>query len=267
MLDEDEEEDYDLSPDEDELDELEYDSESDELDAMEDPRVKSRVTEIDDQEEENLEAAAKLENGAAKEIGKGKNKRPATDSDDEPVGLDEIIGKSLKPKEEPNGEVKLSKKQKKKLKNNAGKPVVTVSETETKIVKKDGESPSGKKVQFAKQLEQGPSNAKAKPQEVAKKVDEKEKKGGEKKQGHKNDEGKKDDAAGGKQNSGPRKVQGVSIDDKVAGKGPKAKAGSRISLRYIGKLADGKVFDGKSIAALVPARYLQVYSQQKGPAI
>ena len=42
-----------------------------------------------------------------------------------------------------------------------------------------------------------------------------------------------------------RKVDGVTIDERKSGKGPAAKKGSRVSMRYIGKLQDGKVFDCK----------------------
>jgi FK506-binding nuclear protein len=209
----DEEEDYDLSPDEDDLDgldDLEDESEEDELDDLADPRI----TEVDSEEE-----APKL----VQPKGKGK-KRPA-DTEEEVAGLDEIIGKSLK--NAANGEATLSKKQMKKLKNNAGQPVTAVIETETKITK---EGPSGKKVQFAKQLEQGPTKSEPKKTEKASKDD--------KKTETKKEEDKPK-AAGG-----VRKVQGVTVDDRKAGKGPAAKKGSKISMRYIGKLTDGKVFDG-----------------------
>lgn len=36
---------------------------------------------------------------------------------------------------------------------------------------------------------------------------------------------------------------GVVIEDRKAGEGPSAKRGSRVSMRYVGKLANGKVFD------------------------
>ena len=44
---------------------------------------------------------------------------------------------------------------------------------------------------------------------------------------------------------GVKEVQGVKIDDKKLGKGPTAKPGNTVSMRYIGKLEDGKVFDGR----------------------
>ena len=36
-----------------------------------------------------------------------------------------------------------------------------------------------------------------------------------------------------------------TIDDKKLGKGPAAKKGSKIEMRYIGKLKNGKQFDGR----------------------
>ena len=247
--DEDEEdEDYDLSPDDDELDE---DLESDELDDIDDPRI----TELPDEEE-----APKLIDAAAKS--KGKNKRPAADSSDaeEPITLDSIMEKSLKTEPLPNGDVKLSKKQAKKLKNNAGQPVVSASKTETEIIKKE-ESPAVKKVQFAKELEQGPtgkveppkSNSKDKKQDkkdkkekAAKKEEKsvKEEKSAKTEKSEKKEEPKKDTPSS-KSSVSTKNVQGVTIEDRKVGSGPVAKKGDKVSMRYIGKLSDGKVFDGK----------------------
>ena len=214
---EEEDEDYDLSPDEDELDDEE---ESDDLDALEDPRITEIM--LDEDEE-----APKL----VKQDKKGKNKRAAENSDDEPANLDDIIAKSLKPAEATvNGDAKLSKKQLKKLKNNAGEAVAAAVE---KHPKKDGkpakDSPnpkSDKKVQFAKKLEQGPTSSSQETKPETK------------------NEAKKDKDQS-KAGLGEKIVQGVKIDDKKAGKGPAAKKGDKISMRYIGKLQDGKVFDGK----------------------
>lgn len=194
VYDSDEDEDYDLSPDEDELD-LELDGEeSDDLDDLDDPRI----TEVDSDEE-----APKLVAAAEK---KGKNKRTADES-----SLDDLIAKSAKGAEAD--EPKLSKKQLKKLKKNNGDAVAAKTE-ETK--KEETPVKSDKKVQFAKNLEQGPTGsaekakAKAEPAKTA---------------------------------LGVKTVQGVKIDDKKVGSGPAAKKGSRVGMRYIGKLVDGKVFD------------------------
>lgn len=210
----DDDEDYDLSPDEDELN---SDEESDELDGLGDPRI----IELGSNDEE--EAPKLVKNKKAPK--KGKNKRAAEESEDEAANLDDIMTKSLKPAEPAaNGDAKLSKKQLKKLKNNAGEPVTAAAEK--KNAKKDEkaatDSPStkgDKKVQFAKNLEQGPS--------------------GETKADGKNDGGK---AAA---SLGVKVVDGVRIDDKKLGKGPAAKKGDKVGMRYIGKLKDGKVFDGE----------------------
>lgn len=209
--------DYDLSPDEDELDD--EDDEEDILDGLQDPRITEVGT--DDEEE-----APKLVKADKK---KGKNKRPAEESDDEDQAntLDDMISKSLKPAEATtNGEQKLSKKQLKKLKKNDGEAVTTAEDASAKKEKKDQKEPqtsgkTDKKVQFAKNLEQGPTGSP--------KVDVKK------------DASKKEESP--KTGLGVKVVSGVTVDDKKLGKGPAAKKGDRIGMRYIGKLTNGKVFD------------------------
>ena len=216
-----------MSPDEDELD---YEEESDDLDALEDPRI----TEVASEDEAGPPKLVKKE----EPVFKGKNKRAheaSSDAEAPATSLDDTMARSLKPAEPTiNGvaheEPKLSKKQLKKLKNNAGKAVEAA--TESKIVGK-GDAPAGaqdtsaskadKKVQFAKDLEQGPAvSPKA---EVVKKESKK-------------DEGKN------KASLGVKVVQGVKLDDKKLGTGRAAKKGDKVGMRYIGKLQDGKVFDG-----------------------
>ena len=216
------EEDYDLSPDDDELDDGD---ESDDLDALEDPRL----IEIDSEADVEPPKLVKAE----KDGKKGKNKRVAADSDDEPAGLDDIMAKSLKPVEPTtNGDVKLSKKQLKKLKNNSGEAVATAVENKNKKVEPPSvESPNSKKVQFAKNLEQGPTGAATTSKAKATPVKEQAKE-------------EKKDSDKGKASLGVKTVQGVKIDDKKLGTGPAAKRGNRVGMRYIGKLQDGKVFDG-----------------------
>ena len=201
VYDSDEDEDYDLSPDEDELDlELEGE-ESDDLDDLEDPRV----TEVDSEEE-----APKLVATSKKAEKKGKNKRTA-DEIDTSASLDDLIAKSAKAEEVE--EPKLSKKQLKKLKKNNGE----AAPAKTEDVKNGDNTPkSDKKVQFAKNLEQGPTGSAEKAKVET-----------------------------GKAALGVKTVNGVKIDDKKLGSGPACKRGSRVSMRYIGKLADGKVFDCK----------------------
>lgn len=190
--------------------------EEDELDDLEDPRI----MEVDDEEEK----APKLIK-VAEALKKGKNKRPAEEDESEDgegedidMADEDILKKILKA---PAPEEKLSKKQKKKLKNNAGEAVPTTAgaEKDKKPVAKEDkakeptnkDSPAnGKKVQFAKNLEQGPTPTKSSNQAK----------------------------------SGTKNVDGVTIDDRKPGQGRQAKKGDRVELRYIGKLQDGKVFDG-----------------------
>ena len=192
--------------------------EEDELDDLEDPRI----MEVDDDEDKAPKLIKVIET-----LKKGKNKRPAEedeyeDDDDEDADMadQDILKKILKA---PAPEEKLSKKQKKKLKNNAGEavPATTGAEKDKKPAAKEDktkepankDSPAnGKKVQFAKNLEQGPTPTKASNQAKA----------------------------------STKNVEGVIIDDRKPGEGKQAKKGDRVELRYIGKLQDGKVFDGKS---------------------
>jgi len=192
-------EDYDLSPDEDELEEL--DDEEDELDGL-------RITEVES-EEEDVPKLVK-----SKDEKKGKNKRSA-DELEEPASLDDIISKSLKGEEEP----KLSKKQLKKLKKNNGEAAATATKEEPSSSAKSEKS--GKKVEFAEKLVQGPTPS------------------GDKSKAETKDASK--DAS--KVKLGVRTVDGVKIDDKKIGSGPAAKDGHKVGMRYIGKLTDGKVFD------------------------
>jgi FK506-binding nuclear protein len=212
----DEEEEYDLSPDEDEL-ELE-DDESDDLDTLENPRL----AEVDSEEEEEApKLVAKVEKDEKAEK-KGKNKRSA-DEINEGTSLDDIMAKSLKP--EASEEPKLSKKQLKKLKKNNGEAATVKTEESKTAEPKDQPSTKNektdKKVQFAKNLEQGPTGSaeKAKTEAAEQKT--------------------------GKAGLGVKTVNGVKIDDKKLGSGPACKKGHKLSMRYIGKLADGKVFDCK----------------------
>ena len=269
-------EDYDFSPDEGEL----AGSESDELDDLEDPRITELASEDDEapklakkeeaskgkKEElgkgnnnENMDKSSQKEEvvkeSKKEESGKGNKKRAAEDSENEPENLDDIMAKAMKPAESNvNGEHKLSKKQLKKLKNNAGKAVEAAIENKTveKVEEAAKDKANGKvdkKVQFAKHLEQGPSST----------ANDKSTKKSESKIDSKKD-GEKPKAT-----LGPKTVQGVDIDDKKLGKGPAAKQGSKVSMRYIGKLQDGKVFDGKSFEVLASEPVLRniPFSKQK----
>ncbi|KAL7628677.1 peptidylprolyl isomerase fpr3 [Parahypoxylon ruwenzoriense] len=185
---EDEDEDYGMEG----IDEYESDgSEIDELDDIQDPRI----TEIDTDEEEE---APKL---VAAQTKKGKNKRLA---EDEVEGLDDLIAKAGAAQE-----AKLSKKQQKKLKNNKGEPV-GVKEDVKAGPAKDTPPKGDKKVQFAKNLEQGPTGSAAAEKGAA---------------------------------LGVKVIQGVTVDDRKIGSGRAVKKGNKVEVRYIGKLQDGKVFD------------------------
>jgi len=103
-------------------------------------------------------------------------------------------------------EKKLSKKQLKKLKANDGKAVEVTTDSKAK---------EAKKVQFAKELEQGPTGS---PVAAEKK--------------------------GEKTPSAKRVIHGVTVIDSKVGDGDIAKKGSKLSMRYIGKLEKGsKIFD------------------------
>lgn len=161
------------------------DSEEDDLDGLEDPRI----TEVDSEEEAPKLVKAK----------KGKNKRAA---EEEAESLDALIAKA------DAAEDKTSKKQQKKLKNNKGEAVEIEKKVEAKESPKDA-----KKVQFAKNLEQGPTGSTAKTEKAA--------------------------------TGGVKVINGVTVDDRKIGKGRPAKNGNKVGVRYIGKLQDGKVFDCK----------------------
>ena len=213
---EDEDEEDDISEDD-----MDDEDEEDELDSLQDPRI----TEIHSAEASPEPSKANNQ--------KGKNKRPAEDVEDKSPSLDNMISKSLEP--ESGGEQKLSKKQLKKMKNNAGNPVAAGAREDQMDVKEvqkakgdiNGKGEKGdkgdKKVQFAKNLEQGPTGS---PQADPKATS------------------KKDDKS--KPSLGVKVIQGVKIDDKKLGDGPTAKKGDKVAMRYIGKLEDGKVFDGKA---------------------
>jgi FK506-binding nuclear protein len=169
-------------------------SESDELDDIEDPRI----TEVESEEE-----APKLVTA-----GKKANKKRAAEEDE--ATLDDLMSKA-------NGDDKASKKAAKKLKKNDGQAVAGAAEPAKKADKAADASADKKKVQFAKNLELGPTGS---PKVEAPKA-----------------EAKKEAA------KGPRNVSGVTVDDKKEGKGKAAKKGDRVEMRYIGKLKNGKVFD------------------------
>ncbi|KAI0432128.1 hypothetical protein F5Y09DRAFT_302670 [Xylaria sp. FL1042] len=169
------------------IDDYDSDSEVDELDDIQDPRI----TEVDSDEEEEAPKLVQSKKG---------KKRPAEDAAE---SLDDLITKA-------NAEEgKLSKKQQKKLKNNKGEPVA--KEEAKADTPKEASVKTDKKVQFAKNLEQGPTGPAAAAEKGA--------------------------------TLGVKVVQGVTVDDRKIGTGRVVKKGNKVEVRYIGKLTDGKVFD------------------------
>lgn len=137
----------------------------------------------------------------------GKNKRTAAEMDED-NSLDGIMSKSAK--NTSSEKDKLNKKKQKKFKKNNDESI----NVEAEEPKTDENEKSDRKVQFAKNLEKGPV--------------EKEK----------NDPKNKNKAT-----LGVKTVDGVKIDDKKLGSGRPCKKGDKVSMRYIGKLVNGNVFD------------------------
>jgi FK506-binding nuclear protein len=86
------------------------------------------------------------------------------------------------------------------------------------------------------------------PKKGEKKKDKKAKKGESKEGDSKKEEDKAGDA---KQKQGDKGAvrelpSGLKIQDAKVGDGPQAKNGMRVNMRYVGKLADGKVFDSNT---------------------
>lgn len=201
-----------LDEDEDDLDEV-AESDEDELDGLRDPRI----TEIDSDDEQAPKLVDQRTEAAVK---RGKNKRPAEsfEDDEEATTLDELISKNKnigRDTSKTNGEEKHAKK----LKNNNGQAVAAAQES----ARKETSGSDKKKVQFAKNLEQGPTGS------------------------PKVEDGKKGETKKETSKTGPRNVQGVTVDEKKIGQGRTAKKGDRIEMRYIGKLKNGKQFDGEYI--------------------
>ncbi|KAF3941506.1 Helicase [Dactylella cylindrospora] len=219
------------------------DEESDELDDIDNPRI----TELEDDEDEApalvsskkpeetltkkekaaaakaAQLKAKAAETAAKSISAKENKkRSADEMDIDATATTETLanGATITTATATATAIdtppsSLSKKQQKKLKANSGEAVAVSTPTEKK------------KVQFATQLEQGPTpNGNKSPATPVEKPKAAEK-----------DE--KPTAASSKS----RTVDGVKIEDHKLGSGPEAKRGQKVSMRYIGKLTDGKVFD------------------------
>ena len=110
----------------------------------------------------------------------------------------------------------VEKEQSKSKKNNKRKQPEPEEEEEQKPVeetKKNKKAKKEKKVEFKKDLEEGPTKKEEKKEEKKEKPKTKVLEGG------------------------------IIIEDRVTGKGKACKKGSKVGMRYIGKLKNGKVFD------------------------
>lgn len=95
-----------------------------------------------------------------------------------------------------------------------------------------------KKVQFSKELEQGPTPSKKDKKDKKEKKEKKEEKVEEKK-----DDKKEEKADKAKKFPTKTLLGGVITEDRKIGSGQGAKSGNKVGIRYIGKLKNGKVFD------------------------
>jgi len=123
--------------------------------------------------------------------------------------IEELVEEDEAKKIEPSKETKKSKKDNKK--RQVEETEEEESKPEPKETKKQKKAKEEKNVKFNKELEQGPTESK-------------------------------------KEASAPKPTTktlpgGVIIEDRTAGKGPTAKNGSKVGVRYIGKLKNGSVFD------------------------
>jgi len=205
----------------DDYDDSDDESEEDDDDMYDLSPDEDELAQLDDDDEDEVDGLDDLENPRITELddddapalvpapaAKGKNKRVAED--------DSMVDASMtSATSATDGEKPLTKSQKKKLakkmKDNEGNAVAAPDADKPASAKSD------KKVQFKEGLVQGPTpSGNASSPAPAKETKE----------------------------SGPRVVQGVTIDDRKVGSGPAAKKGDRVSMRYIGKLdKDKKVFD------------------------
>lgn len=219
------EDEYDLSPDEDELllddddddeDEDEDEDEEDELDDLEQRIEEIAYNCVSTHANCSSPEPKEIEKPEPKKIeGKSKGTKRSHDDSDEAPQLVDTSAKS--PEIDTTG---LSKSQKKKLKKR-----------KLDATEKAGAPVNGaeRKVQFSPKLEIGPTGSTksetsapppAKPAISQQKLEQKPK---------------------------TEKItlaNGVTIEDHATGNGPKAKNGSKLAIRYIGKLSkNGKVFD------------------------
>jgi FK506-binding nuclear protein len=108
------------------------------------------------------------------------------------------------------------------------RPAEEPASKKSKKAKKNEKKEEKKSVQFTKELEQGPTGSTL----VEKKEDKKAEKKTEKKEKN-----------GDKKFPTKTLLGGVITEDRKVGSGPLAKSGSKVGIRYIGKLKNGSVFD------------------------
>lgn len=101
-----------------------------------------------------------------------------------------------------------------------------------------------------------PAAAEGEAQKKGEKKEKKAKKSGESKEGDSKKGGKEGDA---KQKQGDKSLRelpsGLQVQDAKVGDGPQAKSGMRVSMRYVGKLPNGNVFDSNTKGK--PVRHLR----------
>ncbi|CAK7893149.1 peptidyl-prolyl cis-trans isomerase [[Candida] anglica] len=143
----------------------------------------------------------------------------------------------------------LEEESKKRSSEEVEAPVAAVSKKAKKAEKKAAAAADKKSVQFTKELEQGPTGStlveQPKEAAAAKKETKKEKKERAKKEAAAAVAKEQEESGAPKDKKYPTKtlLGGVVTEDRKIGKGPTAKSGNKVGIRYIGKLKNGKSFD------------------------
>ncbi|RCK56389.1 hypothetical protein Cantr_04938 [Candida viswanathii] len=140
------------------------------------------------------------------------------DEDDSEEDNDESTPKIEQIEDEEEEEEAVAKK----------RPAEEPTSKKSKKAKKNEKKEEKKSVQFTKELEQGPTGSTL--------VEKKEEKKAEKK-------AEKKEKNGDKKFPTKTLLGGVITEDRKVGSGPLAKSGSKVGIRYIGKLKNGSVFD------------------------
>ena len=167
--------------------------------------------------------------------GNGYDLEDLEDESDIEGKIEELVEKDTKSKkrEIEEEEPKQSKKAKK-------------AEAKKAEAKKEAEK---KSVQFTKELEQGPTGSTLVESKKETKKEKAAKKEDAKKADAKKTDAKKVDAKKTEEEPASKKfptktlLGGVIAEDRKVGKGPQAKSGNKVGIRYIGKLKNGKSFD------------------------